>query len=108
MNAHQETLELRTAGRGTLELTGRVLEVLPLVEWARALDRNFPRHYREQCRGVLALARRTDRNILLQAAQRLLDHDCVSYGNLKKTVKMMTAWARMMAMTRLRVAVIRK
>lgn len=28
MNAHQETLELRTAGRGTLELTGRVLQAV--------------------------------------------------------------------------------
>ena len=68
------------------ELTRQVLEVLPLAQWIRALDRNFPRHYREQCRAVLALARKTDRNILIEAARRLLDHDCVSYGNLKKAV----------------------
>jgi len=67
------------------ELTRRLLEILP-DDWVRTLDRNFPRHYREQCRGVLALARKTDRQILLQAAQRLLDHDCVGYGNLKKAV----------------------
>jgi uncharacterized protein YjiS (DUF1127 family) len=65
---------------------GRALGVLPLVQRIRALDRNFPRHYREQCRAVLALARKTDRNILIEAARRLLDHDCVSYGNLKKAV----------------------
>lgn len=68
------------------ELTRRVLAVLPFPEWVRALDRNFPRHYGEQCRGVLALARKTDPHILMEAARRLLDHDCVGYGNLKKAV----------------------
>lgn len=67
-------------------LTAELLAVLPSPEWAEALRCNFPRHYREQCRAILALARKVDRRVLLEAAQRLLRHGCVNYGNLKKAV----------------------
>ncbi len=89
--AHGKRIQLPEADRPAPkdtgeELTERVLAVLPCPEWIEAVRRKFPRHYRDQCRGVLTLARKTDGAILLKAARRLLDHRCVGYGMLKKTV----------------------
>jgi transposase len=71
----------------TEALTRQLLEELESPDWVAELRRRFPRHYREQCRQILALAPTVEAEILREAARRVLRHGCVSYGNLKKTVR---------------------
>lgn len=85
----------RTYSVPTEELTRQVLARTDSPEWVRALREKFPRHYREQCRQVLALARKVDPEVLRQAVTRLLEHDCASYGNLKKTVAYLESCAQL-------------
>ena len=51
------------------------------------LKENFPRHFREQARQIIQLRRKFDRQLIQQAVARILEHRCVSYRNLKKTVR---------------------
>jgi uncharacterized protein YutE (UPF0331/DUF86 family) len=51
------------------------------------LERNFPRHFREQAGQMLRLARKFDRKLIREGIERILQHHCVSYRNLKKTVR---------------------
>jgi len=69
------------------ELTAELQCVYETAELSRQLKKNFPRHYREQARQMIALSKRHDREILKQALDRLLQHNCVSYKNLKATVR---------------------
>jgi transposase len=69
----------------TAELTRLVLEIFADSKLTQALKRNFPRHYREQCKRLIRLKDQYDTKILRQACQRVLEHHCVSYKNLKNT-----------------------
>jgi len=71
----------------TDELIHQVVIRLESREFCEELKKKFPRHLREQCRQILNLEKRFERKLLQAAAQRLLQHRCVSYGNLKKTVE---------------------
>jgi transposase len=56
-------------------------------EFVAQLKRRFPRHFREQARQIIHLERKFDRDLIREAIRRLLEHRCVSYRNLKKTVR---------------------
>lgn len=71
----------------TEELTLQLMELLGgQADFVQTLRHNYPRHYREQCRQILRLANHHKQDLLQEAALRILHHQCVSYGNLKKTV----------------------
>lgn len=69
----------------TEQLTAGLLSLYEDPELIQQLKKNFPRHYREQSRQMIALAKQFDLEVLKQAIQRLIQQGCLSYGNLKKT-----------------------
>jgi transposase len=71
----------------TEQLTAELLSLYQSRELSEQLQRNFPRHYREQSRQIIALSKHYDLEILKQAVSRLIDHGCVSYKNLKATAR---------------------
>ena len=79
----------------TEDLTRQVLAQTNSPEWVATLRQKFPRHYREQCRQLLALAKKVDPQVLRQAVRRLLEHNCVGYTNLKKTVTYLESCAQL-------------
>jgi hypothetical protein len=71
----------------TEELRRRLLREYESSELVAQLERNFPRHFREQAGQMLRLARKFDRKLIREGIERILQHHCVSYRNLKKTVR---------------------
>lgn len=71
----------------TEALTAQLLSLYASPELVEHLKKNFPRHYREQSRQIIALAKKFDLQILKQAIRRVVEHGCVSYGNLKATAR---------------------
>jgi transposase len=71
----------------TEQLTAELLSLYENPGLDEQLQRDFPRHYREQSRQIIGLSQHHDREILKQAVCRLLEHGCVSYKNLKATVR---------------------
>jgi hypothetical protein len=76
----------RSEGPVSRQLAEQLLAILGEAEGVEQLRRLFPRHFREQSRQILRLAQTVDRTLFVQAAQRLVSHGCLSYGNLKKTL----------------------
>ena len=56
-------------------------------ELIKRLEHQFPRHYREQCHGLISLGKRYEPGLLRRAAKRLLHHDCVSYRNMVRVLE---------------------
>jgi transposase len=71
----------------TQELSAKLLTQYESPQLVAQLQLNFPRHFREQARQILLLTRKFDRKLVQEAIERILKHDCVSYRNLKKTVR---------------------
>lgn len=71
----------------TEQLTAELLALYQNPQLIEQLKGNFPRHYREQSRQMIALAKQFDLEILKQAMGRLIKQDCLSYGNLKTTAR---------------------
>jgi transposase len=71
----------------TEQLTAELLSLYESLQLSEQLKKNFPRHYREQCRQIIALGKQYDRQILKQAVRRLIEHGCVSYKNLRVTAR---------------------
>jgi hypothetical protein len=71
----------------TRELSAQLLTQYKSPELVAQLQLNFPRHFREQARQILNLARKFERELVKEAIERILEHRCVSYRNLKKTVR---------------------
>jgi transposase len=71
----------------TEELSAQLLTLYESPELVDQLKQNFPRHFREQARQTIQLERKFDRQLVKEAIQRILEHRCVSYRNLKKTVR---------------------
>jgi hypothetical protein len=71
----------------TEELSAELLTLYESPELVDQLKRNFPRHFREQARQMIQLERKFQRELIQQAVGRILEHGCVSYRNLKKTVR---------------------
>lgn len=69
------------------ELSAQLLTQYESPELVSELAHNFPRHFREQAQQILNLSRKFDRELVKQAVQRIVEHRCVSYRNLKKTVR---------------------
>jgi transposase len=69
------------------ELSAQLLTLYESPELVEQLKQNFPRHFREQARQTIQLERKFDRQLVKEAIQRILEHRCVSYRNLKKTVR---------------------
>lgn len=67
----------------TGELTRRLMEIYASEELAAELRKNFPRHYREQCKRLIALQQHFQKTLLRQACRRVLAYGCASYKNLK-------------------------
>lgn len=65
-------------------LIHRLTRVYGDAELAEALRRSHPRHFRDQCRGLIRLADQFPPGILREACRRVLRHGCASFGNLKK------------------------
>jgi transposase len=70
----------------TEALSAQLLTRYESPELVDQLKQNFPRHFREQARQMIQLERKFERELIQRAVQRILEHHCVSYGNLKKTV----------------------
>jgi transposase len=71
----------------TEELSAQLLTLYESPELVDQLKQNFPRHFREQARQTIQLERKFDRQLVKEAIERILEHGCVSYRNLKKTVR---------------------
>jgi len=71
----------------TEELSAQLLTRYESPELVAQLKQHFPRHFREQARQTLNLTRKYDPELVKEAIQRILEHRCVSYRNLKKTVR---------------------
>jgi transposase len=71
----------------TEELSAKLLTQYESPELVSQLKHNFPRHFREQARQILHLTGKFDRELVKAAIERILEHRCVSYQNLKKTVR---------------------
>jgi transposase len=71
----------------TEELSAQLLTLYESPEFVDQLKQNFPRHFREQARQTIQLERKFDRQRVKEAIARILEHGCVSYRNLKKTVR---------------------
>jgi len=71
----------------TEELSAKLLTQYESPELVSQLKHNFPRHFREQARQILHLTGKFDRELVKAAIERILEHRCVSYRNLKKTVR---------------------
>jgi len=79
---YQKTYQISTE-----ELSAQLLQQYESSELVAQLQLNFPRHFREQARQILQLTRKFDRKVVREAIERILKHRCVSYRNLKKTVR---------------------
>ncbi len=77
----------RTYTVSTEELSARLLTQYESPELVDELKQHFPRHFREQARQTINLTRKFDRELVKEAIRRILEHHCVSYRNLKKTVR---------------------
>jgi hypothetical protein len=73
------------------ELCAQLLNQYESLELIAELKHNFPRHFREQARQILHLRRKFDRELIQAAIARILEHRCVSYRNLKKTVRFLAS-----------------
>ena len=71
----------------TEQLTAELLSLYESQALSEELKKNFPRHYREQSRQIIALGKQYDLGILKRAVRRLVEHGCVSYKNLKATAR---------------------
>jgi len=71
----------------TEELSAQLGTLCENPEFVALLKQRFPRHFREQARQILHLTRKFDRKLVRAAIGRILEHRCVSYRNLKKTVR---------------------
>ena len=71
----------------TEALSAQLLTLYESLELVDQLKQNFPRHFREQARQMIHLERKFERELIRKAVGRILEHHCVSYGNLKKTVR---------------------
>jgi hypothetical protein len=71
----------------TEELSAQLLTLYESPELVDQLKENFPRHFREQAHQMIQLERKFQRELIQQAVGRILEHGCVSYRNLKKTVR---------------------
>ena len=79
---YQKTYQVSTE-----ELSAKLLTLYESPELVAQLRHNFPRHFREQARQMIQLTRQFDRQLVQAAVRRILEHRCVSYRNLKKTVR---------------------
>lgn len=78
----------------TEALEREVLEIYLSQPLLRALKKRFPRHYREQMKGLIRLERDHTREALREAAHRALGFGCVSLGNIEKIVQGVEAGKR--------------
>lgn len=66
------------------ELEEKVLACYGSQAMLERLKKHYPRHFKDQYRGMLKLAEAYPRPSLETALRRLLHHDCLSYGNMKQ------------------------
>ena len=83
IRAHYE----KTYTVSTEELSAQLLTLYESPELVAQLKQNFPRHFREQAHQTINLSGKFDRELVKEAIKRILEHHCVSYRNLKKTVR---------------------
>ncbi len=79
---YQKTYQVSTE-----ELSVQLAILCEHPQFVALLKHRFPRHFREQARQILRLTRRFDRELIREAIGRIVQHRCVSYRNLKKTVR---------------------
>ncbi len=71
----------------TEELTEKLISLYGDEKVAELLKKNFPRHYREQCKRLNSLEDKFDKKILRKAAESAITHRCVSYKNIKNAAR---------------------
>jgi transposase len=78
----------------TEALEREVLEIYRNQALLQALRKRFPRHYREQMRGLIRLERDHTQEALREAALRAVGFGCVSLGGIEKIVRAVEAGKR--------------
>jgi hypothetical protein len=81
-------------------LEQEVLEVYESPLMLEVLRHRFPRHYREQLKGLLRLDRDHAREVLHEAARRAVSYGCVSLGNVEKIIAGVESGKRVMPLAR--------
>lgn len=81
-------------------LEQEVLEVYESPVMLEVLRHRFPRHYREQLRGLLRLDRDHGREVLHEAARRAVSYGCVSLGNMERIIAGVESGRRVMPLAR--------
>jgi transposase len=71
----------------TEALEREVLEIYRSPALLKALKKRFPRHYREQMRGLIRLDRDHAREVLQEASHRAVSFGCVSLGDIEKIIQ---------------------
>jgi transposase len=78
----------------TEALEREVLEIYRNQALLTALKERFPRHYREQMRGLIRLESDHTQEALREAAQRAVGFGCVSLGGIEKIIRGVEAGKR--------------
>jgi hypothetical protein len=71
----------------TGELTRQLTQCYGSLELAEKLRRGFPRHYRDQCRGLLSLKKQFSESVLQEAGRIALENDCVKFGIIQSIAR---------------------
>ena len=70
----------------TANLTQKLVDVVGNPLFADRLKSQFPRHYRDQCQQILKLEEAVGAALLKKACLLTLEHDCISYQNVRDLV----------------------